>query len=72
MFADRSLAWLSSERLHPAADSDRYRHPQPNSGWSLGTLMEELGEGLGDLEGLGTPQEDQQNQLTWTLGLLRD
>ena len=39
MLADRSM--LSSERLHPAADSDRYRHPQPNSGWSLGTLMEE-------------------------------
>ena len=36
---------LSSERLHPAADSDRYRyryrHPQPNNGWSLGTLTEE-------------------------------
>ena len=32
MLADRSL--LSSERLYPAADSDRYRHPQPNSGWS--------------------------------------
>ena len=30
--------------------------------------MEELGEGLGDLEGLGTPQEDQQNQLIRALG----
>ena len=36
MLADRSM--LSSERLHPAVDSDIYRHPQPNSGWSLGTL----------------------------------
>ncbi|XP_028612034.1 zinc finger protein 717 isoform X2 [Grammomys surdaster] len=36
---DRSK--LSSERLHPVADSDRYRHPQPNSGWSLGCFMEE-------------------------------
>jgi hypothetical protein len=36
--ADRSM--LSSERLHPAADSDRDTHSQ-NSGWSLGTLMEE-------------------------------
>ena len=35
MLADRSM--LSSERLHPAADSDRYRNPLPNSGWSLGT-----------------------------------
>ena len=32
----------------------------------LGNLMEELGEGLRDLEWIGTPQEDQQNQLTWT------
>ena len=37
-------AWLSSERLHPAADSDRCRHPQKNTGWSLGTLMEEQEE----------------------------
>jgi hypothetical protein len=36
---DRSL--LSSERLYPAADSERYRHVQPKSEWSLGTLMEE-------------------------------
>ena len=27
---------MFSERLHPAADSDRYRHPQPKSEWSLG------------------------------------
>jgi hypothetical protein len=32
---------LSSEKLHPAAYSDRCRHQLPNSGWSLGTLMEE-------------------------------
>ena len=38
---------------------------------SLGTLMEELGEGLRALEGIGTLQEDQQSQLTWTLGALR-
>ena len=38
---DSNLAWLPSERLHLAADSDRYRHPQPNSGQSLGTLMKE-------------------------------
>ena len=40
LLADRSLAWLSSESFHPVADSDRYRHPEPNSRWSLGTLME--------------------------------
>jgi hypothetical protein len=37
MLADRNM--LSSERLHLAADSDRYRYLQSNSG--LGTLMEE-------------------------------
>jgi hypothetical protein len=30
--------------------------------------MEELREGLKALKGIGTPQEDQQCQLTWTLG----
>jgi hypothetical protein len=45
MLADRNLAWLSFERFHPAADSDRCRDPQANIEWSLVTLMEELGEG---------------------------
>jgi hypothetical protein len=36
-FLDRRLAGLSSERLHPAADSDKCLHSQINSGWSLGT-----------------------------------
>jgi hypothetical protein len=39
MLADRSK--LSSERLHTATDSDRYRYPEPNSAWSLGILIEE-------------------------------
>ena len=30
--------------------------------------MEELEEGLKGLKGMGTPQEDQQSQLTWTPG----
>jgi hypothetical protein len=42
MFADRSM--LSYERLYQAADSDRCRHPQPNSGLSLRTFMEEWGK----------------------------
>jgi hypothetical protein len=25
--------------LHPAADSDRFRHPKPNCGWNVGTPM---------------------------------
>jgi hypothetical protein len=44
MLTDRNM--LSSERLHPGADSNRYRHPQPNSEWSLETLMEEQEEEL--------------------------
>jgi hypothetical protein len=35
MLADRSK--LSSERLHPAADSERYRHTQKNSRWNFWT-----------------------------------
>jgi hypothetical protein len=69
MFAYRSK--LFSERLHPSADSDRSRHPDPNSRWILGTLMEEQEEVLWTLNGIGTPQEDQQSQLTWTHGVLR-
>lgn len=36
----RSLTWWCSERLYCTADSDRFRHTHPNSGWSLGILME--------------------------------
>jgi hypothetical protein len=50
MLADRGI--LSSERLHTAADSDRYRHPQSNSRWSLGTLLEEKEEGLRAQKGI--------------------
>jgi hypothetical protein len=39
MLEDRSM--LFSERLHPAADSGRYRHSQSIGGWSLETLKEE-------------------------------
>jgi hypothetical protein len=51
MLADRSM--LSSERLHPAADS--CRNPKPNSKWSLGTLKEEQEEGLWASKGIKTP-----------------
>ena len=63
---DRILASLSSERLHPAEDGNRCRDPQPNIRW-CSSLVEELREGLRDLKRTGTPQEDQQSQLTWTL-----
>jgi hypothetical protein len=52
---------LSSERLHPAADSDRYRHPQPNSGWSLATVNGRTEGRIVDLEDdrytIGRPTE---------------
>jgi hypothetical protein len=48
MFVDRSLAWLSSEKLHPAADSDGCRDPHPNiEYWILVTLREEWGKDCG-------------------------
>ena len=34
MFADRSLAKLTSEWLHLAVNGKRYRAPQPNIRWS--------------------------------------
>jgi len=55
---------LSFERL-----TETDRDPQSNIRWSLGTLVDELGERLRDLEGIGTPHEDQQIQLIWVLGV---
>jgi hypothetical protein len=49
---------MASERLYPTINSDRCRDPFPNSGWSFGTFMEELGEGFRALKRIGTPQED--------------
>ena len=71
MLVDRSLVWLFFERLLPAADSDICTYPQPNCGWSLRTLMEEKEEGS-QPKWIETPLEDQQNQLTWTFGILTD
>jgi hypothetical protein len=47
---------------------DAERDPQPNIRWSSESLVEELVEGLRDLKEIGTPQEDQQSQLTYSLG----
>ena len=62
---------LSSERLHQATDSDRSdTHSQTVDGaWGLYGRIE---GGIAGLTGLRTPREDQQSQLTWTLGALRD
>ena len=40
------------------------RDPQPNNGLSLDSLVRKLEEGLRDPEGIGTPKEDHQSQLT--------
>jgi len=59
MLADRSLAWLSSERLHPTVDSDRPRHTQPNSGqtWELlwKSRKKDITKGIGIF--IGRPTE---------------
>ena len=54
MLGGRSPVWLSAERLHPAADSDRCKHPIIKQ-WM------ELGDSYGRI---GRRVEDQQSQLT--------
>ena len=68
MIADRSLALLSSEKLYPAADLDRYRYPQSNITQNSGSIVVELEEGLRNPKRTGIPQADEQSQFTWTLG----
>lgn len=64
MLTDKIIVWLSSERLHLEAESKEYSDPQSNGGWNLQSLKESLGQGLKTLQGIESPQEDQQNQLT--------
>jgi hypothetical protein len=57
--ADRSLAWLSSQRLYQLLNetySETYS--QPLEFWS-GTHTEELGKRLKELKGIVTLKEDQ-------------
>jgi hypothetical protein len=67
MLADRSM--LFSGRLHLEADSDTETHSQVVDGtWRF------LWKNRKDCrapKGTGTPQEDQQSQLTWTLEALQ-
>jgi hypothetical protein len=65
MLADRNLAQLSPERLHPAVDGGRCRDSQSNIRRSL---VEEWGIELSKLEGSRTLQEDPQIQLAWDHG----
>lgn len=53
MLVVRSLVWLYSERLHATIDQGRRRDPQTDIGWSSGSQVEELGEGLREPEETG-------------------
>jgi hypothetical protein len=54
MLLAKSLEKLSTEKLHLAPDWNRCREPQPNIRKSSGGVMEDFGEGLGDLQEIGT------------------
>ena len=68
------LAWIHEHNCplrgstQQLTDTDGYT--QSNIRLSSGSLVEGLGEELRNLEGIETPQEDQQGQVTWTLGAL--
>jgi hypothetical protein len=66
MFPNRRITQLSSERLCPEADGNRFTHL--NNKLTSGSLVEEWEEGLTELEVLRALQEDLQNKLTWTPG----
>ena len=58
MFSNKSI--LTSESLHTLFDSERYRHPQPNFGWRLGThgsKWERIAGPKGDRNSTGRPIE---------------
>ena len=57
MLADESLAQLSSQWLDSAADVNRHGDPQPNIRQSSGSLEEEYGIRLRELEESRTPQK---------------
>ena len=64
---------LSSERLHPATDSNTDTHNQTvdEACGLLGKNRRKDCGGYRILKGIGTPQEDIQSQVNWTLGALR-
>jgi hypothetical protein len=64
MLADRNLAKLSPERLHPTIDGNRFGDPCTTIRMRSGNLVEELGVGLREPEESRTSQEDLQSQLT--------
>jgi len=58
VLADRSLAWLSSERPYQQlTETDAERDPSPTIAVRSGTPMEELGERIEGTEGDGNLTE---------------
>jgi hypothetical protein len=56
VLADKSLAWLSSERIYQQmTETDADTYSQPTIRLKTGTPMEKFGEGLKQLKGMATP-----------------
>ena len=64
MLADRSMFF---ERIQQLTQTDTHTHSLTVDE-ALGLLWKE--EGLKSPKGIGTPQEDQQSQLSWIVGAL--
>jgi hypothetical protein len=64
MLADRSLSWVPTERLPPAADSRQMQTPTAKHWMELGDSYRRIGGRITAPKRIGTPQEDQQSQLT--------
>ena len=57
VLVDRSLSWLSSERIHSAGLLRHMQKHIANHGKWLGTLMQELKHGIKKLKGIATPRK---------------
>jgi hypothetical protein len=68
MLENKSM--LSSECLNPATDS-LIQIPTVKQCMELGESYGRIGESISGPKWIGTPQEDQQSQLTWSLWALR-
>ena len=66
VLADRSLAWLFSERFYQQLTETNADTYGQTTGLRLGTPMEDLVEGLKEVNDMVTPQKERQYQLTQT------
>jgi hypothetical protein len=67
----QSLACLYSEWLYSTADTND-AETKVKQLMELEDSYRSVGGKTVGLKGIETPQKDQQSQLTWTLGVLRD